>query len=189
MVHSLQYYETSKIMPLEELVDSRVKTLDELVEIKKAREGEVMVFASGCFDLVHADHIDYLAWARTLGDYLLVAINDDYSIEQLKGVDRPINELEDRMKLLSVIQYVDYLTSFSELNTVHIIDTLQPGIFARGKDLVLEGVPNNGRKPMNQRERKAVGSYGGKILFLDKLPRNSTTRIIGKIQNDNWKDY
>ena len=144
-----------------------------------------MIFVSGCFDIVHADHIEYLAWARNLGDYLLVAINSDKSVRRLKGKNRPIVPLEDRLKLIVANHYVDYVLIFDEIDTVQIIRTLKPDIFARGKDYVLdEKEVREGKKVMNQQERRAVESYGGKICFLDKPPKYSTTRLIELIEDE-----
>jgi len=171
-------------LPLENLIKSKVKTLDELRKIREERKGELMVFVSGCFDIIHADHIEYLAWARTLGDYLLVAINSDESVRQLKGNMRPIIPLEDRIKLIVVNHYVDYVVVFNEIDTVQIITALKPDIFARGKDRVLDKKSvTKGKKEINQAERKAVESYRGKICFLDKPPKHSTTRLIELIKN------
>lgn len=173
------------MLPLENLIKSKAKTLNELRKIREKRKGELMVFASGCFDIVNGDHIEYLAWARTLGDYLLAAINSDESVRQLKGKARPIIPLEDRIKLIVANHYVDYVIVFNELDTVQIIETLKPDIFARGKDCTLDKKSlTKEKKVMNQDERRAVESYGGKILFLDKSPKYSTTRLIELLKNE-----
>lgn len=173
------------VLPLENLIKSKAKTLNELRKVRKERKGELMVFVSGCFDIVHADHIEYLAWARALGDYLLVAMNSDESARQLKGKARPIIPLEDRIKLIVANHYVDYVIVFNEIDTVQIIKTLKPDIFARGKDYVLDKKrATKGKKVMKQDERRAVESYGGKICFLDKPPKYSTTRLIELLKNE-----
>lgn len=165
---------------LKELEQKKLKTLSQLKKIKKERKGQKMVLASGCFDILHPDHIEYLAWAKGLGDYLIVAINSDRSVQKLKGINRPIFPLEKRVCQLAVNSFVDYLIVFNELDTVKIIEKLKPDIFARGKDCVLDKTKETKRKKaMNQKERRAVESYGGKIRFLNKMPCYSTSKLIG----------
>jgi rfaE bifunctional protein nucleotidyltransferase chain/domain len=170
---------------LENLIKSKVKTLGELKKIRKARKKEMLVFASGCFDVVHADHIEYLSWSKSLGDYLVVAMNSDKSVKKLKSNTRPIFSLRNRIKLIGSNYFVDYIIVFNEPDTVKIIKTLKPDIFARGKDYVLnkKGITKE-KKKMNQDERRAVESYEGKICFLNKLPKYSTTRLIKLIKNE-----
>jgi len=176
------------ILSLNQLKRKKVKTLDELIDIRfNKRKDEKMIFASGCFDILHKDHIEYLAWARNLGDYLLIAINSDESIKQLKGKDRPIKSVENRVMLLVANYYVDYITIFNELDTVNIIKTLKPDIFSRGKDYVLDTASvTNIKKVMNQKERQIVEKYGGEICFLNKIPKYSTTKLISLMKNSNW---
>ena len=167
-----------------EIDEYKVKSLDELRKIRKKRKNEFLVFVSGCFDIIHADHVEYLAWARTLGDYLLVAINSDNSIRQLKGPTRPIIPLKNRIQQIAANQSVDYIIVFNELETIKIIETLKPDIFARGKDSVLDKRKiKEGKKEMNQNERRSVESYEGKIYFLDKPPKYSTSQLIKTIKN------
>ena len=173
-----------KLLSIEELENSKIKTLDELKAIREKRKYELLVFGCGCFDIIHADHIDYLAWARTIGDYLVVGINSDESIRHLKGNDRPIIPLENRIKSIVVNYYVDYLIIFNEYDTTHIIKSLKPDIFARGKDCALdEKSQTKEKKIINQRERREVEKYGGAICFLDKPPIHSTTKLIEMIKN------
>ena len=168
---------------LKNLIESKVKTLSELKEIKRARGGQVMVFVSGCFDIVHADHIEYLAWGKSLGNYLVVAINNDTSVKKLKGADRPINYLKNRVEVIAANYFTDYIIVFNELNTVKIIKALKPDIFARGKNLVLgKKEETKTKKEINQNERQAVESYGGKIRFLEKTPRYSSTWLAELIR-------
>ena len=180
----LQNSRMQKLLSIEELENSKIKTLDELEAIREKRKHELIVFACGCFDIIHADHIDYLAWARSLGDYLVVGINSDESIRHLKGNGRPIIPLENRIKSIMVNYYVDYLIIFDEYDNTHIIKSLKPDIFARGKDSVLdEESRTNEKKIMNQRERREVDKYGGAICFLDESPIYSTTKLIEMIKN------
>ncbi len=128
--------EMQKLLSIEELENSKIKTLDELKVIREKRKHELIVFGCGCFDIIHADHIDYLAWARILGDYLVVGINSDESIRHLKGNGRPIIPLENRIKSIIVNYYVDYLIIFDEYDNIHIIKSLKPDIL-QGVKIVL----------------------------------------------------
>lgn len=173
------------ILSLENLIKLKVKTLDELRKIREEKKGELMVFISGCFDIIHADHIDYLAWGRKLGDYLLVGINNDESVEQLKGSKRPIIPLEDRIKQIATNHYIDYIVVFKKTDVVQIIEALKPDIFARGKDYVLDKKKaTKEKKEINQKERRAVENYGGKICFLDKPLKYSTSKLIEHIKSE-----
>lgn len=168
---------------LKNLIKLKVKIPEELVKIKKTQGKKRIVLVSGCFDIIHADHVEFLAWSRMLGDYLVVAINSDKSVRRLKGNYRPIVSLKDRVKLTVVNCFVDYIVVFNELNVVNIIKTLKPDVFAKGHDYVLEkSEATKTKKAMNQDERRAVESYGGKIYFLDKPPKYSTTRILELIK-------
>ncbi len=171
------------IISLDQLKEQKVKSLEELVDIRSQRENEIMVLASGCFDLIHSDHFEYLAWAKNLawakklGGYLVVAINDDESVKKLKGPDRPIIKIENRIIPLVANFYVDYIIRFNESDVVEIINRLEPNIFARGKDSALE--------IMNQEEREIVEEYNGKIFFFNKEPQISTTELVQRIKESN----
>ena len=169
---------------LKNLIKSKLKTLNELRKIREERGGQIMVLASGCFDLIHANHIEYLAWSKGLGNYLVVAINSDNSVKRLKGVGRPINSLKNRVKLLVVNSFVDYIIPFSELNTIKILRALKPNITSHGNDYVLDKKNiSKGRRAMNQKERRCVESYGGEICFSKGTKKLSTTNMIKLIKN------
>ncbi len=108
-------------------------TLKKLVAEAK-HKGETVVMTNGCFDILHAGHIDYLTAAKQLGDRLIVAVNSDESVHKLKGIGRPINGLEDRMKLLAALDVVDWVVAFSEETPARLIGKILPNILVKGAD-------------------------------------------------------
>lgn len=139
--------------------------------LQSARQGKLVVFTNGVFDILHAGHVDYLEKARALGDYLVVALNTDASVQRLKGPSRPINELADRMRVIGALRCVDCVVSFSEDTPEHIIADVRPDIHVKGGDYTVESLP----------ESKIVHSYGGKVVIMPLLEGRSSTRIIQKL--------
>jgi rfaE bifunctional protein nucleotidyltransferase chain/domain len=152
---------------------NKIKTLGELkVVVAKARKkGETVVLANGAFDLIHVGHIRYLKGAKSLGDILIVAVNDDRSIRMLKGKGRPIIPIKERLEILSHISCIDYCTSFSGRTVEKVIMVLKPDIHAKGTDYTRETVP----------ERGSVLSYGGTISIVGDPKNHSTSDLIGGI--------
>ena len=172
-----------KLYNLYELKKSKLKNLDELKKIRFSNLDKVMVFVSGCFDFLHNEHISFLAWARELGDYLVVAINSDESIRKLKGKDRPFRTLEKRITMLIPNVYVNYIIQFEEKDATKILEILKPQIFAKGRNYVLPPFQSTTKKvAINQYERRIIESYGGKIYFLDKEAKESSSNLIKKIK-------
>lgn len=136
------------------------------------KQGERIVMTSGCFDLLHPGHITYLAQAKALGDRLIVAVNDDASVAQLKP-SRPINVLSARMAVLAALQAVDWVIAFSDTTPARLIQRLQPDIWVKGGDYQLEDLP----------EASIVNAYGGELRCVDFVPSCSTTTLIHKIQS------
>ena len=168
---------------LHRLKEEKLKNLDDLKKIRFSNLDEKMVFVSGCFDLLHAEHISFLAWARELGDYLVVAINSDESIKKLKGKDRPFRTLKKRITMLIPNVYVNYIIPFEEKDVTKILRLLKPQIFAKGRNYVSNPSRTTTKKvAINQYERNIVKSYGGKIYFLDKKPKVSSSNLIEKIR-------
>ena len=136
--------------------------------------GDKIVFTNGCFDILHAGHVGYLAQARGLGDRLVVAVNDDASAARLKGDGRPVNDLESRMRVLDGLASVDWVTSFSEDTPEALLAALRPDVLAKGGDYA---------------EREVVGGdyvrgYGGTVRVLGLFEDSSTTSIIDRIKSD-----
>ena len=108
---------------------------------KEAREDSLkVVFTNGCFDVLHAGHVSYLEAAKELGDKLIVGINNDSSVRKLKGKDRPINPLEERMTLIQALKCVDHVVSFSEETPLKLIEFLKPNILVKGADYSTEEI-------------------------------------------------
>jgi rfaE bifunctional protein nucleotidyltransferase chain/domain len=138
------------------------------------QSGRQLVVTNGCFDLLHAGHVDYLEAARARGDALLIGLNGDASVRELKGPTRPITPEEDRARILAALGCVDAVCIFPEVRAVRFLTAAAPDLYVKGGDYTLE--------TLNQDERRAVESQGGKIVFQPFLPGRSTTGILAKIQ-------
>lgn len=141
-------------------------------ELQQLRVGKNVVFTNGVFDILHAGHVDYLEKARALGDYLVVALNTDETVRQLKGDTRPVNHLEDRMKVIGALRCVDCVVSFSEQTPEAIIAEIRPDVHVKGGDYTEDSLP----------EAKIVRSYGGSVVIMPTLEGRSTTGIIERMQ-------
>ncbi len=148
------------------------QALEALVAQARAR-GERIVMTNGCFDILHAGHVAYLEEAKTLGDRLIVAVNDDDSVERLKGRGRPVTPLEDRMAVLSGLAAVDWVVAFSEDTPADLIDRLLPDVLVKGGDYRAEQVVG----------AKAVIANGGEVRILAFREGRSTTAVIEAIRN------
>ena len=142
-----------------------------VVQDSKAH-GEKIIFTNGCFDIIHAGHVGYLAEAKRLGDRLVVAINDDDSAHRLKGEGRPINPVERRMAVLAGLEAVDWVVSFSEDTPEPLLESLQPEVLVKGGDYTMDQVVGG----------SYVESYGGMVRVLEFLDNCSTSAIMEKIK-------
>lgn len=134
------------------------------------KQGKKVVFTNGCFDLLHSGHVTYLEQARNLGDALVVALNGDESVRQLKGPGRPLVTLEDRAKVIAALSAVDCVTWFNESVPVKLVGKLQTKIYVKGGDYDITTIP----------EYEVVTGYGGKALALSFVKGRSTTNLIKK---------
>lgn len=146
-------------------------TLGELVG-KLKNENKVVVFTNGCFDILHAGHVRYLQAAKRLGDVLVLGLNSDISVKGFKGPTRPINGQDDRAEVLAALEAVDYIVVFDELTAENLINVVQPNIYVKGGDYVVDSLP----------EAMIVRRYGGEIIFIPEVKGRSSTNIIKKIQ-------
>ena len=146
------------------------QTINNLI---KRVERQKVVFTNGCFDLLHPGHIDYLTKAKALGDVLVVGLNSDASVRQIKGDLRPINNQLFRSQMLLGLKPVDYVVIFEDDTPINTINKLKPNIHVKGGDYIATNLP----------EYKAVESYGGKIEILPFLDGFSSTNIINKIKS------
>ena len=132
-----------------------------------------MVWTNGCFDLLHTGHVRNLRDARALGDVLIVGINSDRSVRQIKGPLRPVVPEADRAEVLGALESVDYVTIFDQPDPVEAISMLRPDIHCKGADYA------DGTRAIPERE--TVLAYGGEIRFLPLHPGRSTTDLIARI--------
>ncbi|SES16460.1 bifunctional D-glycero-beta-D-manno-heptose-7-phosphate kinase/D-glycero-beta-D-manno-heptose 1-phosphate adenylyltransferase HldE [Halopseudomonas bauzanensis] len=147
-----------------------------LVAVEDARaHGERIVFTNGCFDIIHAGHVGYLEEARSQGDRLIVAINDDASVTRLKGPGRPINAVERRMTVLAGLGAVDWVVSFSEDTPEELLKQLRPDVLVKGGDYGIDQVVG----------APIVQAYGGEVKVLKFVDSCSTTAIVEKIREQN----
>ena len=134
-------------------------------------KGKKIVFTNGCFDILHAGHVEYLSKARRLGDVLVVGLNSDSSVKKIKGEGRPINKESDRAKVLSSLYFVDYITSFNETTPENLIKKARPDILVKGGDWKIEDIAGS----------SFVRSYGGRVKRIPFVKGRSTTSIIERI--------
>lgn len=147
---------------------------DLLKQVANARQrGEKIVMTNGCFDILHAGHVSYLANARKLGDRLIVAVNSDQSVKQLKGESRPINPLMQRMIVLGALDSVDWVVPFEEQTPQRLIARILPDVLVKGGDY----------KPDQIAGSKEVIAAGGEVRVLNFEDGCSTTNIINSIKN------
>jgi rfaE bifunctional protein nucleotidyltransferase chain/domain len=137
------------------------------------RNGRRVVFTNGCFDLLHPGHIRCLEQARALGDMLVVAINSDASVRQLKGLKRPIVPQQERAELLAALACVDYVTIFDAPTPRELIALLLPGVLAKGGDWGPDEIVG----------REEVEAAGGCVVSIPLAPGYSTSAILSRIRH------
>ncbi|MBD1430530.1 PfkB family carbohydrate kinase [Sphingobacterium litopenaei] len=150
------------------------ENLAELVKIKG--QDKTVVLTTGCFDIFHSGHATFLKQAKEQGDILIVGINIDESIARLKGPDRPVNTLMDRMEVLKALSYIDYIVPFGDQDDtpISLIKTIKPHVFVKGEDYQSTVTP----------EKKTLMSLGIKQVFIPLVPHQSTTKIINRVQGN-----
>lgn len=152
-----------------------VVTEKDLIEIstQAKQHGETIVMTNGCFDILHPGHVSYLQKARALGDRLIIAVNDDASVQRLKGKDRPINTLDRRMAVLSALECVDWVVPFAEDTPERLICAVVPNLLVKGGDY----------KPEDVAGGQCVTQAGGEVKIIDYIEGHSTSDIIKTILN------
>ncbi|HSE33736.1 MAG TPA: adenylyltransferase/cytidyltransferase family protein [Pyrinomonadaceae bacterium] len=154
--------------------DSRVlgrKDLTDRVEAAR-KAGAKIVFANGCFDVLHVGHTRYLSGARALGDLLVVGVNSDDQVRIQKGPGRPVLPATERAEMVAALEWVDYVTVFEEPTVEQLLLTLKPDIHAKGTDYTEETVP----------EREVVRSYGGRVAIVGDPKHHSTTSLLTRLR-------
>ncbi len=148
--------------------------LKSLVNIAK-KNGKKVVFTNGCFDLLHAGHVDYLRKAKELGDILIVGLNSDESIRRIKGSSRPIVQFDERAFVIANLKSVDYVTKFEEDTPYELIKTIVPDYLVKGADWSDENIVG----------RDVVINAGGEIKRIEFVVEQSTSNIIKTILEKN----
>jgi rfaE bifunctional protein nucleotidyltransferase chain/domain len=138
------------------------------------RDGARIVFANGCFDILHVGHVRYLEGARLLGDMLVVAINADEQVRALKGAGRPFVAERERAEIIASIRAVDYVTIFPEPTVEALLRILRPDVHAKGTDYTAETVP----------ERDVVRSYGGRVAIVGDPKNHSSSEMVKKVSSE-----
>ena len=152
----------------------KLRTPDQLkVEVDAVRRtGKKIVFTNGCFDILHAGHVTLLDKARREGDYLVVAINDDASVRALKGPTRPVNNQDDRARVLGGLGCVDSVVFFGESTPLDLIRAIRPDVLVKGGDYTKSTVVG----------ADFVESYGGRVALIDLVEGKSTTATINRMR-------
>ena len=154
----------------------RVVQLEELLALRERwrRSGAKVVWTNGCFDVLHVGHLRSLEAARAVGDVLIVGVNSDEAVAELKGPGRPVVPAAERAELVASLRPVDYVVVFSESTPEAVLPQLRPDVHTKGADYA----PPDG-KPLPERE--VVESYGGRIEFLPLVPDRSTSQLVDRI--------
>lgn len=135
------------------------------------REGRVIGFANGCFDILHVGHVRYLEGAKALVDRLIVAVNDDASVRGLKGEGRPVMPAAARAELVAALRCVDYVILFNEPTVGRLLQQLKPDVHCKGTDYTVDSVP----------ERDIVRAYGGRTAIVGDPKNHSTRELLSRI--------
>lgn len=155
-------------------IDQGVVSEDELMDaIEAARaRGESIVLTNGCFDILHAGHVTYLEEAAQLGDRMIVAVNIDETVRALKGPERPVNPVENRMKVLAALGCVDWVVAFTEETPERLICRVAPDYLVKGGDNDPQNIPGN----------QCTWDQGGKVVVMSYVDGVSTTKIVESIK-------
>jgi rfaE bifunctional protein nucleotidyltransferase chain/domain len=153
---------------------NKVKTIEQAVEIAAQTKsaGETVVLTNGCFDLLHVGHIRYLEAAHEEGDVLIVALNSDESVRNLKGPSRPVMGENERAELLSALSCVDHVVIFGDATVDRVIEQIRPTVHAKGTDYTEESVP----------ERETIARVGGRVAIVGDPKDHSTKDFLKRIR-------
>ena len=136
--------------------------------------GRRIVFANGCFDMLHVGHVRYLEGAKALGDVLVVAVNSDEQVRKQKGADRPLIPQDQRAEIVASLEAVDFVTIFDEPTVSELLLALKPDIHAKGTDYTVDTIP----------ERDVVRSYGGRVAIAGDPKEHSSSEMIEKVSSE-----
>jgi len=149
---------------------NNILKIDELKSIRHQlkKEGKKVVFTNGCYDIIHAGHVDYLNKSKKLGDIMIVGINSDISVRSIKGDKRPIIQEEERAYIISNLTCVDFVILFDEDTPENLINELTPDVLVKGADWAKEDIVGGAH----------VESHGGKIERIEFVTNQSSSKII-----------
>ena len=152
-----------------------IKTREEIVEIRKQLRSEKkkVVFTNGVFDILHSGHVDYLTKSKALGDVLIVGMNSDKSVKNIKGDKRPIINQENRAIILANLKPVDFVVLFDEDTPAELINAIIPDVLVKGADWDLDKIEG----------RETVIKNGGEVKNIKFVNEQSTSKIIQKVLN------
>lgn len=158
------------------MTKEKIKSIEELKKIIEnlKEQNKSIVTTNGVFDILHLGHIKYLKEAKKLGDILIVAMNSDSSVKQIKGPERPINNQKVRAETLSALEFIDYIIIFNETDPIKILSEIKPNIHVKGGDYKINKII----------EKDTVEKNNGKVVLIPKIKGYSTTDLINKIIED-----
>jgi len=139
------------------------------------RRGRTIAFANGCFDVLHVGHVRYLRDAANEADVLVVGVNGDESVRELKGEGRPVMSAEERAEIIAALDGVDYVTIFNDRSPARLLAALKPDVQCKGTDYTADSVP----------EAEVVKSYGGRVAIVGDAKEHSTTAILHRLRQEN----
>jgi D-glycero-beta-D-manno-heptose 1-phosphate adenylyltransferase len=146
----------------------------ELALAKERARGRTIAFANGCFDVIHVGHVRYLQDAKKEADVLVVGVNGDASVRELKGEGRPVMPASERAEIIAAIEGVDYVTIFDEPSPARLLGALEPDVHCKGTDYTPDSVP----------ERDVVQAYGGRVAIVGDPKEHSTSELLKKLKGE-----
>ena len=142
--------------------------------VKKLHDaGKTVVATNGCFDILHVGHVRYLQKTKSFADYLIVLLNSDKSVRNIKGEGRPINNESDRAEILTALSCVDFVVLFDEDSPAMLLDEIKPDVYTKGADYNMDTLP----------ERDIMLKNNIKVEFIEFVQGKSTTNVINKISD------
>jgi rfaE bifunctional protein nucleotidyltransferase chain/domain len=155
-------------------VETKILDRAKASEVRGRHAGKTIVFTNGCFDILHAGHVRYLAAAKRLGDILVVGLNGDASVRELKGEGRPLNSQDDRAEVMAALEAVDYVIIFGEKRVDQLLRQVRPQVYAKGGDYTVDS--------LDRGEVTVLKEIDARIEILPVVPGKSTSKLVQAIQ-------
>src|ERR1700738_4444194 len=153
---------------------SKILDRPRAAKVQDEHPGKTIVFTNGCFDILHVGHVRYLAAAKRLGDILVVGLNSDASVRELKGIGRPLNSQDDRAEVMAALEAVDHVIIFAEKRVSHLLRQVRPHIYTKGGDYTVDS--------LDSEEVAALKEINARIEILPLVPGKSTSKLVQTIQ-------